>query len=271
MENAKKMLLIEPEMLEKLKKDNANTSVDNLSNLDNEMRKVLNTKLEDREKWSLYLQILQRYLYFIDKDRKPVEIPIINIKKPENIKEDIKLEQETENKDNSTKAHVENINDSLNNRSNIDYYTKSYLLQLLPKTYKAKGELLIDLLLKNKDTIYWNDQGTVFINNKELHKSNIVDLLNDVIRPLKHSSPRGWVEFSSILKELKVPVTYIGNPKRATFINLMSKTPDFSNRVERSESQRSAPDFSTPYSTQTINKEKPKRKLDWERWTPYKK
>ena len=60
------MLLIDPEVM---KKKNTNTAVNNQSQLDEEMHKVLNTKLEDREKWTLFLQTLQRYLYFISKDR----------------------------------------------------------------------------------------------------------------------------------------------------------------------------------------------------------
>lgn len=260
MDNAKRMILIEPEVIEKLKKANANNSVDNLSHLDEEMQKVLNSKINDREKWPLYLQTLQRYLYFIGKDREPIKIPILNNDISEYIKENEKIEQA---------IHKESIDKNIIHDKNKDIYVKSQLLQLLPKTYKLKGELLIDILLKNKDTIYWNDKGTVFINNKEVYKSNIVDLLNDVIRPLKNSSPVGWVDFASALKDLQVPLSYIGNPRRSTFLNVMSQSPHFGKRLETSESITN-PIYSSPVSRQIPNKEDvSKRKIDWQKWTPY--
>lgn len=263
------MILIEPEVMEKLKKDNTNTSVNSLSHLDEEMNKVLKTKLEDREKWSLYLQTLQRYLYFIGKDRKPIEIPLINLDRSEgNIKENVKPEQSVDVNREFIKTH-ENLTGENIQVNNNDLFVKSQLLQLIPKSYKLKSELLIDVLLKNKDKIHWNDKGTVFINNKEVQKSNIVDLLNDVVRPLKNSSPHGWVEFTTALKDLHIPISYIGNPKRATYINLMSKTPDFGKRFEITTESFSTPDFSTPQSKVKVNQAKAKRKLDWERWNPY--
>lgn len=269
MENAKKMILIEPEAIERLKKDNANTTVNNLSQLDEEMSKVLKTKLDDREKWSLYQQTLQRYLYFIAKDRKPIEIPLVNFGESGNyIKEDVTTKKTADIKEEPMKTHERPINENIPHKSN-DYYTKSQLLQLIPKTYKIKGELLIDILLKNKNKINWNDDGTIFIDNKKVYKSNIVDLINDVVRPLKNSSPHGWVEFSQVLKDLKVPLSYIGNPKRATFINVMSKTPDFGKTSQAVTESSSTANQLTPQTYPKSNEEKVKRKIAWERWTPY--
>lgn len=106
MDYAKKMILIEPEVMEKIKKDNTNTSVNSLSQLDEEMNKVLKTKLEDEEKWSLYLQTLQRYLYFFGKDRKPIEIPLINFNRSEGIiKENVKPEQSVDVNGEFIKTH----------------------------------------------------------------------------------------------------------------------------------------------------------------------
>lgn len=257
MNNAKKMILIDPEVIEKIKNDNSNTNTtNNLSRLDEEMHKVLNTKIDDRDKWSLYLQTLQRYLYFVGKDRKPIEIPILSL-------DEVKVTDKENNQIESAeiKQSCSEADDSsvpLN-----DYYSKLQLIQLLPKTYKIKGELLLDILLKNKEKIYWNKQGTVFIKNKEIFRSNIVDLLNDVIRPLRNTSPHGWSEFAIALKELQVPLSYIGNPRRVTFINVLNKTPDFGKRFNSNLEQ----EYETPQSFKT--EQKVKKKLDWEKWTPY--
>lgn len=261
MDHAKKMILIEPEVIEKLKNNINNTNTNNLSRLDEEMHKVLSKKLEDREKWSLYLQTLQRYLYFVRKDKKPFEIPIISFEESESNKSGVNAEPITDF----------NLTLPKKDEKNHDFYTKTQLLQMLPKSYATKGELLLNILLNNKDKVHWDQQGVVFINNKEILKSNIVDLLNDVIRPLKNSSPRGWEEFATVLKEIQVPLTYIGNRKRVNFINdIISTTPDPLQKPINTETpEYSTPEYSTPQTERTKSGNKTKRKIDWERWNPY--
>lgn len=263
MENTKKMILIEPEVIEKLKKENYNGSFNNLSNLDEEMHKVLSTKLEDREKCSLYLQILQRYLYFVGKDRKPLQLPIISFDETKDTKKDDVKSEMLDHKDILIKTDGPSSDVS-------DASKKIQLLQLLPKSYKTKGELLVDILLKNKDKIYWNKNGTVFIDNKEVVNSNIVDLLGDVVRPLKNSSPVGWAHFALALKDLQVPLSYIGNPRRATYINVIKNSPNQMLKTNKSKVESlTSPEYSTPRSSQPVAKHKTNKKIDWERWTPY--
>ncbi|KAJ2949729.1 hypothetical protein O0L34_g15661 [Tuta absoluta] len=258
MESAKKMILIEPEVIERLKSDNASTK--NLSRLDEEMHKVINTKIDDREKWPLYLQTLQRYLHFIGEDRKPLQIPILPFDEKENeIKETVKSEKAPDNEETSTET-------------TYNGYTKSELLAFIPKTYKLRGELLIDILLKNKDKISWNEKGTVFVCNREVRKSNIVDLLSDILRPLKNSSPYGWEDFAHVLKDLSVPLSFIGNPKRATYIRVLSQSPANARTTKdvSKEAENSTPDyFSTPKLTSSGSKVKLAKKINWEKWTPY--
>lgn len=261
MNNAKKMILIDPEVIEKLKKDKCNIVIDNLSELDKEMHKVLSNKMDDREKWSLYSQTLQRYLYFVGKDRKPLEIPIIPLEDYENtIKDNKKPDISADSPQTSTKLPDEAAGSN-------DFYSKSQLLQFIPKSYKLKGELLLEFLSNNKHKIFWNDKGTVFIDNKEVYKSNIVDLLGDILRPLKNSSPHGWMQFSTALKDLQVPVSYIGNPRRATFINISSKSADSNKRFENSEPY--SPEYSTPSTATKSAEDKARRKINWQKWTPY--
>lgn len=258
MDNAKKMILIEPEVIEKLKNDNRNT---NLSRFDEEMRKVLFTKIDDREKWAQYSQILQRYLYFVGKDRKPLEIPILSLDATQTNKRQDNEEYGTD----STQDFAKTVD-----QRDSDIYTKSHLIKLLPKTYKKNGELLIDLLQKHRDNIYWDNRGTVFINNKEIYNSNIVDLLNDAIRPLKNSSPSGWMEFTKVLKDIRVPLSYLGNSRRIAFLNILNNTPNFGKKFETNPEKEI--EYSTPRtscSTVGADKEKIKRKIDWQKWTPY--
>lgn len=265
MDYAKKMILIEPEQLEKFKKENINNvSTNILSRLDEEMNKVLNTKLEDREKWSLYLQTLQRYLYFAEKDRQPLEIPITSIF---NDMANTKKEKISSERDSDVKGISSKVDEVSGTSEN---YGKSQLLHILPKSYKSKGELLIDFLLKNKEKIYWDEKGTVFIDNKEVNKSNILDLINDVIRPLRNSSPRGWTEFSVALKDLKVPLSYIGNPRRSTYISVMSNSPNPGDRFSVTSPHKDSLNtdvYTTPQSSGGTHMTR--KKLDWKKWNPY--
>lgn len=98
-------------------------------------------------------------------------------------------------------------------------YTPTQILSLMPKTYNTEGQLLLYLVWANKSKIHWDNEGIVIIDNEKIPGSNIVDLINDSLRPLKRSDPIGLDRFAKALKDIKVPVTYIGNTKRREFIN----------------------------------------------------
>nr|CAD7256011.1 unnamed protein product [Timema shepardi] len=67
MEHTKKMILVSPETLHRYEQHHQQVaSATNLvvSELDKEMEKILTSKLDDKSKWTLYQQVLQRYLHF---------------------------------------------------------------------------------------------------------------------------------------------------------------------------------------------------------------
>lgn len=258
MENYKKMILIEPDFMNKLKKvDNNETP---LSRLDKEMQKILNEKMGDREKWILYLQTLQRYLHFVGEDRQTYHLPIINDGKQ------TKMENDELNQDNITtnildKKSVtkspmqeEDVHSKYSEVLHKTIYSPEHLLKLVPRTYIKKGQLLLNTILENKDIINWNNDGTVIIKNEAIPGSNIVDLFSDVLRPLKkQNDPIGWEKFANILKDLRIPLSYIGNPKRYEFINTLHMKDYKENNI-------------TPISNRKV---KSRGKIDWEKWTPY--
>ncbi|CAG4960065.1 unnamed protein product [Colias eurytheme] len=53
--------------------------------------------------------------------------------------------------------------------------TTKDILNLIPKTYIRKGELLIETIQNHKDKLQWNRNGTVVISEKEIPGSNIID------------------------------------------------------------------------------------------------
>lgn len=255
MENAKKMILVEPSVIERLKTKES-TPEDSLSRIDREMQKIMRSKLEDREKWTLYLQTLQRYLHFTGEERQPIKLPILE-------------QQDIEYKDDPHKAPLvkqESIiekNVDKFNRSAV--YTNTHLMRIVPKNLKKKGELLVRTLLENNEKIRWNDSGVVFVDNKSIPNSNILDLVNDVLRQLKRPKPIGWEEFAKALKEIGTPLSCIGNPTTHEYItNLI-----FTELEQEKNREQENNTFVTPVKKASGSPKLKKKKLDWEKWTPY--
>ncbi|CAH2084390.1 unnamed protein product [Euphydryas editha] len=259
MENTKKMLLIEPSLIERLKQEEK-LPEESLSRLDREMSKIMKSKLDDREKWALYLQTLQRYLHICQEKKLPLKIPIIN-------EEDMDKNQENifKVKTSSIKEEIDKkeepdliVPDSKGEHSKqytLNTLSTEYLLRLIPKTYKRNAEILIQSILQNPEKIKWDDHGLVSIDNNLIPNSNIIDLVNDVLRQLKKPKPVAWQEFAQSLYSIGVPSHCIGNPETQEYLKkfCVENLKDTPNHTPRSNSK-----------TRKISK-----KIDWERWTPY--
>lgn len=264
MENAKKMILVEPELIDRLKK-NENRSYNTMTELDNDMKKIFTSKMSDREKWIVYLQTLQRYLHFASQDRQPFQLPLVEYDN----KKDYVAKESIPNKhsDNELKPSVTQ-EDLMKEDNNFEkelphkvFYSDSHILRLIPKSYIKKGELLLDTLKQNKEKISWENDGTVIINKEIIPGSNIVHLVSDALRPLKNSEPIGWQRFVTTLKDINLPINLIGNPKRFEYINNLY-IKDFKN---------SSPPVNVTPNTPSSSKidSKIRKKIDWEKWTPY--
>ena len=49
---------------------------------------------------------------------------------------------------------------------------------------------------------------------KPVAGSNIIDLVNDVLRQRKDTEPRGWEHFAEVLRDMNVPQDFVGSKKR---------------------------------------------------------
>lgn len=280
MENMKKMLLVEQDFVERLK-HNENLTENSSSRLDREMQKILKGKMDDREKWALYSQALQRFLHFAEADRKPFKIPIVTdgFDHRNNDHKDLVPELKKEENVNNVTA-LNPILPELDTTPPPDTptqhypleFTPSHIIERVPKSYKQKTKTLLDNIMLHKNKIWWKPGGEVVLNNHTIPNTNIVDLVNDVIRPLKRTKPKGWEEFTLILKEIRVPASCIGNPTNAEFLKkslgereLKELDTPFSSTIARNSSL--AENASTPISSRT--RDSKKKKLNWERWTPY--
>jgi hypothetical protein len=66
--------------------------------------------------------------------------------------------------------------------------------------------------------IHWDERGVVAIGGNIIPGSNIVDLLNDVLRDRRSSAPIGWEQFARLLAFLNVPREFIHNSQRWDYI-----------------------------------------------------
>lgn len=253
MDNAKKMLLIEPGLIDKINQ-RQNNSDNPLSRLDTEMQEILNSNIEDRKKCILYLQILQRYLHFNEESRQPIELPLIQQNEDFTVsnKKDETLDQDPV----STQVLKKEVKSVTHDHFP---YTTNNILKSIPKTYLKKGESLLNLISLSKNKINWNNEdGVVMIDDKTIPGTNINDLINDLVRPLKRSDPIGWETFAKALKDIKIPLIYLGNPNRIEYIkNLTLKE---LGEISTDE------EYSTPSNKYA---KKNRKKLDWEKWSPY--
>ena len=91
--------------------------------------------------------------------------------------------------------------------------TDERILESVPPTVRRKAKLLLQMLHSHPNVSY-NEQGELEYGGKVITGSNIIDLVNDVLRHRKSFQPHGWQVFSQVLKEMNVPQEYVGNRKR---------------------------------------------------------
>lgn len=199
MENARKMVLLPEESVGKLQIPYTNqhyeqnyqqlngqrvlstsqTPGTHLKRLDDDMSHILNSEaLSDRDKWTQYQQLLQRYLGAQHHtSKKPIE---------------------------------QVIQDEDKKKRGID---NDKIISTVPVTMKRKSELLLQFLENDdiKDRITWDSRGEVTIDGKKITSSNIIDLVNDIIRTRKRTQSVGREHFSWFLRDSAVPLEYIGN------------------------------------------------------------
>lgn len=195
MEHAKKMMIVSPELFQRLTATSVTEDVHEkiLGELDNDMQNVLKSELDDREKWTEYYQVLQRYLQFSNQIRKPIDIegPILN-KLP---------------------------------------LADTEILDTIPKIYKRNAQCLVNIL-KRSENIEWDNKGIVSIKGETMPSSNIIDLINDVVRSRKTTNPVGSKPFVALLNDLNVPNELINSRRKDTFHSTNNSTANDNNNDE---------------------------------------
>lgn len=159
------------------------------SRLDAEMNDILNSSTckDEREKWSLYRQVLQRYLHFKNSDG--TSIRELN---------DDKNEEPTPSEIKEKKKNKENLSDTS-------------IVESVPFRYRSNATKLLRRL-HDSNNITWDQNGAVKIDGVRIRNANIIDLVNDAMRERKTTAtPHGHLQFARLIHESCVPREYIGN------------------------------------------------------------
>jgi hypothetical protein len=98
------------------------------------------------------------------------------------------------------------------------------ILESVPKTMKAKAQLLLKKMKSNPD-ISWNEKGELKYKGQTVQGSNVVELVNDVLRKRKYFNPQGWETFGEALREANVRQDLIGHEDRWRYITQTTRTP----------------------------------------------
>jgi hypothetical protein len=179
-------------------KPNGRTGANAIGELDTEMNKILLQKAEDSEKWKMYNQTLQRYLHFVNEQRKPLEISVTSV----------------------TDAPSNTFSASNDDNARL----MSQLTAIVPQKFKHNATALFESLRSQqaKAQIKWDGTGSVNIQNTPLSHTNIVELISDATRNRKTAQAVGWKEFATALKQLNTPLDLISNSEYKKFISSQS-------------------------------------------------
>ena len=195
MEHARKMALVDPRLLDTLRSPPPPPATDTLGKkvqaLDDEMKTILDRKdLDDGTKVTLYNQVLQRYNVLADKRiKEPLRVVTVN------------ESEVTSESEGTARAPISGL--------------EATVLATVPKTMKAKASRLMEHL---KRDIAWTARGELIHEGVPVVGSNVVDLVNDLLRKRK-TAPTGWQPFARQLRAINLPMTLVGNVSRRAYIH----------------------------------------------------
>jgi len=185
MNHTKKMILVPHDSVARLHDTPTSSPQTQMSSLDTEMSYIMRKQYaDDSEKWKKYNEVLQRYLFFANESRKPLEI---SLSVPEGKKQ--------------TESSL-----------------RQQVMSVVPKTYKAQALRIFDYLSQHGSTVTWDSTGAVTLNGAPVPHSNILELISDLTRFRRHFEPIGVTTFTQALAQMNIPLDLIGNDRRRAAI-----------------------------------------------------
>ena len=211
MEHARKMVLVDPRMLDTLRSPPLPTDTlgRKVQALDDEMMDILDRKdLDDRTKVTLYNQVLQRYNVLSDKHvKEPTRVITVN--------ESGTKAREAAAAAAAAGAGVEGAVGAPATTSEID------VVDTVPKTMQGKARRLMERM---KRDIAWTARGELIHEGVPVAGSNVVDLVNDLLLKRK-TDPTGWQPFARQFRAMNLPMELVGNVTRRAYIRQATTPP----------------------------------------------
>jgi hypothetical protein len=155
-------------------------SNDYLSDLDQQMKKILESQQPQDIKLKLYNDVLQ----------KRIQAAMFNTPEPL-VAPPEKQEEEEED------------------------FPKEILVKSIPKTQRDNAKNFLDFLDRHRNIISYNNKGEITFNGKTIEHSNVTDLIDFALRR-SATRPIGLSEFRSALNQMNVPKTLIKNKRFLT-------------------------------------------------------
>ena len=97
--------------------------------------------------------------------------------------------------------------------------TDKQIMNSVPKMMQNHAKLLVQKLKDHSDVISWNDNGQLVLEGSIVPNSNIVDLVNDVMRKRKGFNPEHSNTFAKALAKINVPEDNLKNLDRIDSIH----------------------------------------------------
>ena len=264
MEHAKKMILVEPRVLEGLsrKAPVEEATHRDLKETTQRMDDVLDSDAEAYDKANAYQQALWGFLKRFEqyKDRPLGKVQLTSAGKP---------------------ISSTSPSESLEDESGV----VREVIASVPISLRNKAGRLLQRL-KSNPQVKWNELGELEYDGRVIKQSNLTDLVNDVLRKRRQTpDPLGWDVFADALRQVNVAQDLIGNPKRWDYIRktaaaaaaaepeekapatIKKKTPATSRRKSRyqafyneEEEEEDADDWTTPREVARIRDKNPAKK-----------
>ena len=162
------------------------------------MKTILDRKdLDGGTKATLYNQVLQRYNVLADK----------HVKEPVRV---VTVKESMTGPGPGVEPGPGSVGAVRAPSSGLD----ATVVDTVPKTMQAKARRLMEHL---KRDIAWTTRGELIHEGVPVVGSNVVDLVNDLLRKRK-TDPTGWQPFARQLRAINLPMELVGNVVRKAYI-----------------------------------------------------
>ena len=215
MEYAKKMVLVDPRMLESAPVQRDTTTYTQpesvvidmtIRGLHEGLQKILNNpNMSEDDKAKLYGHYLQEYLTMRSKQTKVYREAALPPARELPLPTPQPTAQPTAQ---PTPPPGEGV---------ASPHIEREIVETAPKLYKKQAHLLVERI-KQDPSMSWNSRGELVVEGAPVPNSNVVDLVNDMLRRRKSVNPVGWQTFARQLRKSNVPQDLVRNVDRWAFM-----------------------------------------------------